>query len=542
MGETITRWREDPKRLLIVSAIVGIGLAIFMIGKLVFSGFSILDDHAIADWLGPQRHVGLGDFWRMFDTTELAQYGTSQRYRPFMYFMIIFETLAWGTHPAAFHALEVIWLCVFLWAAAWASFRTIGFIGGLGVLFLIANGRYWGNIFTHSTLVSEQPAAMGLGLIVFGFGLLFSWFVHADRRRIDFPVLLIVLGGFVCLGSKENFMPMLGLDILLVATVARLGKIRMATLAVCTVLILLDIAIVYGIIVANIGRATDIYGADNSIGYRLRMIHHSPLFLNALIAMACGIAAAAWGWRRMRAKDDADARSFLALGALLIFAGLYLTWEIFFYVGRLPAGQRYDFPALLINPILAGSALYAATFWCARVNWLRQNFSPLALRACFALLILNIATVYYDRHKLLSVRDAIQISNNHTKLMRADLERGRVLAVQHPDWPIIVAPTQPLNYEAVVSFPIWMHFFGMSNPATIWVDIPPSQISSRLDKMLVATMQQQSREGHAGLFVPRSPAIEKAQAEGNCFVVEFGARDTRCVSLPYRPNEYYPVD
>ena len=542
MEYTIARWREDPKRLLILSAVVGIGLAVFMIGNLVFSGYSILDDHAIAEWLGPQRHVGLGDFWRMFDSTELAQYGTGQRYRPFMYLMIIFETLAWGTHPAAFHAVAMIWLCVFLWAVAWASFRTIGFIGGCGILFLVANGRYWGNIFTHSTMPSEQPAAMGLGLIVFGFGLLFSWFVHADRRKIDFPVLLIVLGGFVCLGSKENFMPMLGLDILLVAAVARLGKIGMVTLAVCTALILLDIAICYGIIVPNIGRATDMYGADNSIGYRLRMIHHSPLFLNALIAMACGTAAAAWGWRRMRAKDDADARSFLALGALLAFAGLYLTWEIFFYVGRLPAGQRYDFPALLINPILAGSALYAATFWCARVNWLRQNFSPLALRACFALLILNIATVYYDRHKLLSVRDAIQISNDHTRLMRADLERGRVLAAQHPDWPIIVAPSQPMNYEAVVTFPIWMHFFEIRNPASLLVNVPDSEVKSAFERSLVDMMREQSRAGRARTLPAWSAAVEKAQTQGHCYVVEFGTRDTPCIALPYRPNEYYPVD
>lgn len=542
MGETITRWREDPKRLLILSAIVGIGLAIFMIGKLVFSGFSILDDHAIAGWLGPQRHAGLGDFWRMFDTTELAQYGTGPRYRPFMYLVVIFETLAWGPHPAGFHVLEVIWLCVFLWAAAWASFRTIGFIGGLGVLFLIANGRYWGNIFTHSTLVSEQSAAMGLGLIVFGFGLLFSWFVHADRRKIDFPAILVVLGGFVCLGSKENFMPMLGLDILLVATAARLGKIGMATLAVCTALILLDVAICYGIIVPNIGRPTDIYGADNSIGYRLRMIHHSPLSWVALLAMASGAAAAIWGRRRMRVQDDRDARIFLALGALLIFSGLYLNWEIFFYAGRLPAGQRYDFPALLIFPILAGSAFYVLSYCAAHVAWLRQRFSPLALQVCFVLLISNVASAYYVKHTLLSVRGAVRISNEHTGLMKQDLLGARDLAAKHPGWPVIVAATGPLNYEAVVTFPIWMHFFQIPNPAAIFIDIPPSHISTPLDRTLVSMMQDRVVHGSPGNYVPWNPAIEKARADGHCFIVEFEARSSPCTPLPYRPGEYYPVD
>jgi hypothetical protein len=77
MEDAIARWRKDPKRLLILSAVVGIGLALFMIGKLVFSGFSILDDHTIAAWLGPQRHVGPGDFWRMFNSTELTALGSA---------------------------------------------------------------------------------------------------------------------------------------------------------------------------------------------------------------------------------------------------------------------------------------------------------------------------------------------------------------------------------------------------------------------------------------------------------------------------------
>jgi hypothetical protein len=546
MEDAIARWREDPKRLLIVSAVVGIWVALFMIGKLVLSGFSILDDHTIAAWLGPQRHVGLADFWRMFDSTELAHYGTGYRYRPFMYLLIIFETLAWGTHPAVFHAVAVFWLFVFLWAVAWASFRTIGFIGGFGVLFLIANGGYWGNIFTHSTMPSEQPAAMGLGLIIFGFGLLSSWFVHGERRNIDLPVLLIVLGGFVCVGSKENFMPMLALDIMVVAAVARLGKISKLTLITCIILILLDVAICYGIVVPNIGKTVDMYGVDNSVGYRLSTIPHSRLFPFALVALVGGATAAAWGWGRRQARNDVDARSFLVLGAFLVWAGLYLTWEIFFYSGRLPAGQRYDFPALLIIAILAGTGLWVTTFVCARVDWLRQRFSPLAISAIFGLLILNVATVYYARHRLLSVRDAIQISNDRTGAMRAALERSKALTAPHPGWPVIVTPSQPLNAEAVVTFPIWLQFFEIPNPATVLVKVPESEMKTDFERMLVKQMRyvsehgQQDRQGAP--YLPMSPAVETALAQGHCYVVEFSMRTTSCVALPYTPNEYYPVD
>ena len=44
----------------------------------------------------------------------------------------------------------------------------------------------------------------------------------------------------------------------------------------------------------------------------------------------------------------------------------------------------------------------------------------------------------------------------------------RLLASQHPDWPIIVAPSQPLSCEASHS---QMHFSGFLNPASALVSI-----------------------------------------------------------------------
>jgi hypothetical protein len=103
-----------------------------------------------------------------------------------------------------------------------------------------------------------------------------------------------------------------------------------------------------------------------------------------------------------------------------------------------------------------------------------------------------------------------------------------------------------LNAEAVVTFPIWLQFFEIPNPATVLVKVPESAMTTDFERALVRQMRfvsehgQQDRQGAP--YLPMSPEIEKAIQQGHCYVVEFSMRTTSCVALPYTPNEYYPVD
>lgn len=539
----VMRFCADRNRtLLLLGALVGFGLSVLLVGKLVFSGFSILDDHGILAWLGFNRRVGLSDLWPMLMSTEIGKFGVEAQFRPVMYSLIVLQTWLWGTHPGGFHMMAVIWFGVFLWSVAWVSFRSIGIIAGCAVLFLTVTGQYWGNIFTHSTMVSEQPALLGLGLVIFGFGLTCSWFMDGCRNRNDTGVLLVGLGSLICIGSKGNFIPLLGLDILLVAWAWRMKQIGARTLAISIVLVLLSLVICYGIIVANLGKPTDIYGYNNYIGYRVSMIPHSSLFTKVVLALIAGIAAIVLASRAMARRNNRDACAIVVLGAFLIVAGLFLASQIFFYVGRLPMGQRYDFPALLIYPIFAGAAFFVVMQAGRHNTWIASRFSPLALQVCFALFMLSVAIAYYDRGRFLPVVSAVRISNEHTAMMSRDLTATKALAAQHADWPIIVRPSHPLDYEAVVTFPLWLRYFQISHAASVFVDVAPQDIKSPFDQSLVATMRTQSRDGRPGLYEARNASIEKAQAEGHCYVVEFGNHSTLCTPLPYRPSEYYPVD
>ena len=78
-----------------------------------------------------------------------------------MYMAVIFESLLFGDNAFFYRPIQILYFGFFLSAFAWASFRSVGVIAGLALLFLVANGDYWGNVWTNSLLPSEQIACLG---------------------------------------------------------------------------------------------------------------------------------------------------------------------------------------------------------------------------------------------------------------------------------------------------------------------------------------------------------------------------------------------
>jgi hypothetical protein len=87
--------------------------------------------------------------------------------------------------------VKIIWFAVFLWSVVWAAYRSIGVIAGLAVVFMVINLKMWGDIWTYSSFVAEQPAVFGIAFVVFGFGLAFDWFASGCKTRRSLSGLVV---------------------------------------------------------------------------------------------------------------------------------------------------------------------------------------------------------------------------------------------------------------------------------------------------------------------------------------------------------------
>ena len=516
--------------------VVGFALSVFLIGRLFYSGLSILDDHMIIGWLSSDLHGRIA-------STELAQFGTGPRFRPTMFLTIIGESWIFGDQAVYYRPLQIVMFGVFLSAFAWAGIRSVGYFVTAAMLFLVVNGRYWGNIWTHSLFPSEQFACLGLGLLIFGMGLLWSWFVKGRADRIHGAMWLIATGALICVGAKENFLPLVPMNILLLIAVWRQKAMGRAALAGCLVLIALQLVVCYGIIVPNIGRSTDMYGDSNNFADRLRLIFHTKRFLlRPVLAFAGGTVIGCYAWIKRDVLGSRKSRELAALSVLLIWVGIYACWEQFFYKGQLPANQRYDFPSLLIDPILVAAAYFPALEVRAKFSAVSRQFSVLALQLCVVLLMLPVYVSSADHDRLFTLRSAVRISNQHTQAMERDLGQMRQAAQAHPDWPILVRADHPMNYEAVLTLPLWLKHFRVPNDASVLVDIPPQETNSPLYSALANVMRDQSESGSANGYKPYTDAKARAQREGHCYAIEFGPPKTNCLSLPYHVGSYFPQE
>ena len=523
---------------LVVSFLAGTLLCVYLIGRIVFSGFSILDDHDLIAWTGH-------DLWSRILSTELGQYGYGIRCRAVMYLTMIGESFLFGNNPQPYHILQVLRFAVFLWAFAWAGMRSLGVVAGLLLLLFLGNEHYWINIWANSLFNSEQSASLGLGLVIFGCGLISSWFVAGSQGKVDRGLVLVSVGALVCVGSKENFLPMIPLNIAFVVLAWRRMAVKPSTIVFSICLILAQLAICYGIVVPNMAQVK----GDSELGLAARIadIFHVKRFaLRIYLAWSGSAIAAGMAIFGTRDRPPEKARAFMVLAALLGWSGIYLCWEQFFYHGLLPTGYRYDFPSYLIDPILLGAAFYGAVQARDRFAWFGNEVSSPMLQL-FLLQIILVMILWpavrlsVDPGRLFQVHYAMRSTTDRTTAMIRDLDRARQLAAQHPTWPIILRTRRPAEYEGVLSFPVWLHWYKISNPASIEYRFSPGDIHMSTEQSQAEGIAQASVAGVAGLYVARDSSIALAEDQGQCYISQAFDEPTRCIQLPFNPSNYPPA-
>jgi hypothetical protein len=525
-------------RLNVLAAGVAIAFSLYLVGGLVFSGFSILDDHNILEWLGSDNKLHASEIWPTLMGTEVGHFAHSARYRPAYYGQMVFEAWLWGDNPVGYHVVQVVAFGLFLWSIAWASFRTIGAIAGIFLIFMVVNAKFWGDLWTYS-FVPEQTAVIGLGLTIFGFGGVLERLLEKQPSRADGWFLLLTVGTLVSEGSKENFVILVPLFVLVFVLALWRRMLSSITIVLGLLSLLLTTAIGYAIIVPNAGRPTDFYGLDNSISHRLDVLLSSQQMLVIAPTILIAALAGLWSLRPWR-RNRVDAPKICVAAGLAFGAAVYLSWEIFFYNGRIPSGIRYDFPSELLYPLILAVILYLGMLTLQR----NVRSSALGLRLVVHGLVISAFVVggYIVGEGFLYVVSLVRHSNMRSQAMMSDLNETRQLSSAHPDWPIIFIPTIPWDYEPTLTAPIWFRKSHIVNRMAVMVKVDPADAKFSFEQQLVEKMKGWSEKGVSGRFDTTLADVSSAMAQSHCFEVAFRETSAHCVPLPYNPNKYLPIE
>jgi hypothetical protein len=532
------RYRRWNRLIKLIPWIWGLGLAVILMGRMVLADFCIIDDHWEAFWLGETHSFSFSKIWPAALSSELGSLGSGGRYKPVWIFYIELETWLFGDRPSLYHAVRILYFALFFGALGRIAAGCIGLAPALVFVTGITGLRFWSNLWTLSLGPLEQLAAAGIALLMVGYYAIVRRYVSGE----DIPGWALPtasLGTAIAAGSKENFVFLLGIFGAVAISLAITRRLHVASAILALPLLVVPALVLYALASAA-GNSQDYYGVDNSVAHRLsplldlRQVLDRPFFVPFMLAAVLLAIPLAWlGYRRSLLPRPQRSRATLVFLGFIGFLAGYTLWELFFYNGRLPSGTRYDFPILLFPPsIILGFAAFARyTLLVSRGwGWRSVQFAFIALTAFY---------LAYFRAPF-SLRKDVNVAVARTTAFRHDFNVMRTTTSIHSDWPVVLEPNSPWDFEVVHTFHVWETFFGISNPIMLRVEIA-SEGLTKFEQWLVGEMEHWAAAGVNGSFQPLSDPATLEERNGHCFAIGFGHPIvSHCVSLDFAPNRYIP--
>jgi hypothetical protein len=139
-----------------------------------------------------------------------------------------------------------------------------------------------------------------------------------------------------------------------------------------------------------------------------------------------------------------------------------------------------------------------------------------------------------------SLRRDVNVAVARTTAFRRDFNVIRKKTSMHPDWPVVLEPNSPWDYEVANTFHVWAKFFGISNPIMLRVEIASKDLT-KFEQWLVGEMQHWGVAGLNGSIQPLPDPATLEKHNGHCFAIGFWHPIVSpCVSLDFAPNRYIP--
>lgn len=452
------RLESRPHLRWLLMACAAAAICWLLFGASPSATWGIIDDHEIHAMIGAGRdRIPAGELPGLIaGHPEIASPPfTSTRYRPAYYSLRLGEAAAWGRWSTGWMITRLV-LFTFTALLGFDLLRQwLGFVNGGIALAVFASLWMWPEI-----VIQLGPPECYAAPAVVAFAWCAVHILRSGAAAGVAPWAGLALAALVAIGSKENFVILAPLAILVAACEWRRGRLTTSAIVACVIVTgaAMWVAFVVGAgIAANGGR--DVYqrpvglagfarGGEGSSSRALRKIAGYGL---PLLAVAGGLGIAAW---RNRLAQPRWAVTY-AVGATLAFTALS---QFFFYRGEVFKKCRYDLPFVPLVVILLIGGLVLLSTWRSggpAVRRMRRRLlvpGTLALAAC----VLGgdharaVTRGYADRTQAFSNRlDALATA------CRAAPERPVVFGID----------TDPAaNYEATLSVPTYLRSFGITNP------------------------------------------------------------------------------
>ena len=399
-------------------------------------------------FLGNDGKIKITEIPKVIMSTEVGQWGTYLRYRPSYYTLRVLETALWRDNAFLWYLSRYLMLVVSMWLG-WRILTTyFPKIVSYLFVFYVMTMPFWPDLLTRLG-PSETYAVPAI--------LLFTYGLITNR------LWMISLGYVICIGAKENFLFLFPIILGWAGYKAYFKNLTKRELVWVIILTLYTFFILGAILVATSRAGADIYGTKISYRYRItkllwdipKITKNKNLFMAAILI---GLSAILSIWHGMKQGLTKMITSpiFAHVGLIIILI-IVIATQYIFYINLLPSNMRYDFPALLLFPIIDLIVMRLIIVFFARYKY--GNIVKLSTYG----LILLICTFYifhtgYTRMQLQSKKN-VAITQN----FEGQLNMVSKVIKDNPEATIFFISKHYIDYEAIASVSRFLASKNISN-------------------------------------------------------------------------------
>jgi hypothetical protein len=527
-------WLErHPGFRLFLVAVAAISMGFFLLHDKLGAKWFWATDHRIAALVGPDG-LGLRELLDLIMNSETFHPFSSLRYKPIHDLYRIGGAYLFQDSYFLWHLSKFI---IFVLVVFFTCLTFVRYLGGVaGIIFglFLFSFNFWSDIYVKIH-PSESLAALGVAMFVY-FGLV--CLNVCAREKVENPKKAYLnayfgvasLGAIIAIGSKENFIIILPFYLLLVSYLTLRRRLNLGMVLATIIVIGFSVLEIMAILHLA-GKGNDVYMQSTNPATRIQILLEptgtiwrgiadsgSILGLPVLIAGLCIFA-------DRETLRQGLSNIGLGLFGIISCAGVYL-FNYMFYYGKLPANNRYDYPAALMLPVI-----FAILFiFLAKINTkagMDEKAIHLGRSMLAAILVLvMVGQGFAWRHRVLQYKNSTLYFTNIIEKTANDVKRF------DPGIPLVMEPVI-LQYEEVFAVRAFLKLYGLRNPVILKYTpgaepTPYLKANRKLYETLDLQFQKATTEGRFG-FLPASE-LEKYD-KAICIV--FGADKGDCDKCIY---------
>ena len=371
-------------------------------------------------------------------------------------------------------------------------------------IFYIMTGKYWSDIFARLG-PAETYALLSSSILAYGISMRNFW--------------LVILGYVLTVGAKENLISLF--PIFATWIVLNYKELKSNRSYIIGVVIAIIVTVIVG---ANVyiyasTNTADIYG--NSIGFKVRIIdfvenfkleirkYHLkfPIILTLMAFFQQILYKLLF---KLKLTSSKIWLKILSMGLI----GIVICSQYLFYNNQIPTNSRYDFPVMILIPLLTLLTASILSDYFEIMTSKRYNIFSIFIYLIYSITLLrtiNLQNYYYINSQ--SQRNAIQSERFDHEL------RSIINNIKNNAWPLVMVSDNPVDYESLVSLSRYIYASKIDNMLMIKY-IPDYNLDNSLGSMLqdriINVMNHGSSiESDFGFF------YKYEESEPNCYAITF---------------------